>query len=290
MPSHTSSIPQTDTLEMEQLAGESASDGKSVDQVFFAKCRVFVFRLGVLTDVFLHSLRSEFFLSRDTLVDWRDSLSLLRDGLVPIELVLERRQGGSSQFESELAAVVEQYRRSIWAAIGQLGQELGDARAIINSTLFHVGEAVSCLRNWYAKLPKPLADLDARDGDPVTFPTAQGVESVLDRFFDKLESLVSGNQSGPTYSSALLDSGNLDVRRCMASRKLFLVAHYAAAMHPQVWTAERRERFASLHEELTKLVCPGSRFFRSIEDRYKAMTEPNGPLDVLVRKSFGLSD
>ena len=248
-------------------------------------------RLGVVTDVFIHAIRGEFLHSKDTVDDWKDSIRWLQQSIQPLEKLgeylnedLDKLSEKSNDARAErgraLAEVcsrhLEEFRTRLDQAVSAVTDfnDDVDARIPIFDAIDALDEAIEELTNWWYELAdfKTSSNLfPARAFVSPAKPDRGEIDELIEKILGEFET--ANGLRGAVGNDPV--SRDCDIKCCMWSRKLYLLAHYVALVHPDLWDDERDVRFRKSHESALKVIDGSSHYWNSTKHRLDIYEKSN---------------
>lgn len=229
----------------------------------------------ILTDVFRFSMQKEFWPSPLSTKDWAENLEWLIASVEPILFLgqhnpykkfvepLEKALSGSRKFDelcttysSKLQSAMELFSN---AELEQTSPEI-HVELLLDGTEF-VYEAYGSA----VKLKKELVDI--APSTPANGVLFEFQNANLERM-EKLTDLFNFETKNAKESIKLVADTESDIQRCMASRKLYLIATYFKYMFPAKWEAGTfGAATAQLQDAIRKSMLHGSAFRKSVITR-----------------------
>ncbi|MCA9063602.1 MAG: hypothetical protein KDA96_11100 [Planctomycetaceae bacterium] len=240
----------------------------SGDQLELARLKWLVSRYDVVVGVFAHSLTDEFLPCEEALRDWTNNLSLLREASFPIRDFLHKHvaQSESPEHYAFLQRTDTLVKQAIRVLIDRklddepVGETARDVVTITAADLLAQANmklrgAITVLREWQTR----FAEFHECQPETVDYSVPQRavVERLLDRQELRLLSFTKSNDKSDAHVHA----------QCMASRKLYLLSHFAATVYPDMWTDERRQRLLRAQDNLIEKMSDGSPSRQSVLHR-----------------------
>ena len=224
--------------------------------------RWLVKRYSIIVSVFSHSLTDEFWPSDDTIIDWTDNFALLREASFPLADFLHKNRSSLREHHHEDAQRFVSVKRLISNGIRilvdktspELNSNERSCAEILTSANFELRQASAVLDNWLTLLgssDEAVLPWDLSPSRDVVKGLLVEHEERLDRALRKLQS-----------DDAIFD-------QCMASRKLFLIAHYATFLYPDIWTRERFDKLLKIQKSLITKMSDGSPHRLSVIKRWR---------------------
>ena len=228
-----------------------ASDGSSDRQ--------YILKFAGMTAAYAQSIGSEFLPAEDTLVDWQRNLSLLRQALGPLEMVVDRAASHDAPAEATWqGGVYRTVSAAIVEAVARLGQRENPNDALGQSR-DAVRRASAEMNGWVRRLEIRYDDHAPKVQTRSRQLAEDQVKVIREVYFDRFNQSIP--TSGPTTDDEILK------RQCMESRKLYLVAYFVACIHPQLWDDAQYRRFKERHEVLLSRMHGPTHYRSSVRSR-----------------------
>lgn len=231
-------------------------------------------RLWRLATVYLYSMQTEFWHTKDSVRDWKEKLELLERALWPLEEFINLNDG-----DAENRKQFEYFAYRLQHAIKLLNQfsDGDNAVKVIYSARTQLKIGLKDLEHWNAKLQVDTEErvdfnnLVKKHPTMVVSPGRIRAQLIKDSAMDDLRSAKSDLDTGEL-------TRKLEVDACMRSRSAYLIAHYVCFFYPDIWTSADVKEFSSLHKSILDKITRGTQYVRSMQARLEDIETFLNPL------------
>lgn len=233
--------------------------------VTLAICDKYVAKLFKTAQQYSNSLRGEFAPSPEAVKDWRKNLDLLHKTITPLNSAIDK-------LASSPEADSPDWRLGL---LNEINISMGDAifqmmpRHDVSSTetlsqgASSLRRAVAGLQIWInhsgflgkSKLSVPSATL-ANETD--SFDEGK-LKAFLEKCFHEMSDLAREKSNS--------QETNILTRKCMASRKLYLVGYFICCVRPSLWGSHEQEEFKNLHLQMVANMAGPNHYRASVKRR-----------------------
>ena len=213
-------------------------------------------KLHYAATAFTGSINGEFLPSSPAIRDWQYNAGLLQHAIVPLSRWVNSRADQLDWRPKVMAGIEREIRDAIRSF-----SDTDHASQSLTKGADSFRRIVGGLQLWKSKLdsPKPgleqLREVQAPDTNPLM--TRDSIKAIQDLYFKELRLAVD------------LDGDDVKAltTKCMASRRLYLVAYFVCCVLPELWEERQFQDFCDLHQRLINEMVGPSHYRQSIYRR-----------------------